>query len=927
MTTGRNKLHLLAYPLTPELHGVVHIYRFPERVTDVWGHLLDRYQQVTGSDGNLPYAGLCTALRAVGRTSVNVHPTTRNDPPRFMVSRRQLHPEDIRDAVTIWEQALLDLPEEQIGFSYPSELADLLAGVEPEPVGLGEQLTWEGDQPNAPGWVWEAATWEAAERISGRPWIIDGTEVTFSHDTDGNAQVWDPQRLFTGHWKKTPEDLHYATLRIQLSMKTLPWMRHPIMIADPGVTWYSRWLSSARTGWLAQANPDDPLLSLAFQGRGAATRIEHTSDLALTVWSRLRGENLIRSEDRDLTGIPGRLRTAVPKTVRFPIGRGVGMYTVRELSSRIADALRVENLTASNVAGHRFSKAARRQTIQGRDSELLHDRTLPAIIAASGCQRLRVVVLYSEQHTRARMQRLLAYHFNRPDLAETGIPEHQPVPLGPNVEIVFCHAARLLAHGEHTERAALLTKVPHLDAPDGTRLLALCETEYDAKVWAAQRKASRQKDSIVKDPDLTDAKPRLSRLLAQQEILGQFIRTKAAPTGEAEPDDDVADIDELVDEEDDGDGAEDVEASLEDDALTSLGRALKKDHEGHAAVADLLRAGGLVHPRLTRALSFGRCGLTEPVAFVGLHVREQRGKKSFAAKKKISWSLVAFIPDGENWNVKAYQAKRHPRGGASGWQDYFTANTAFRSHPLPDGSRQDRSLVDSIDTALGQLRAHLDATAGYVVVVSGDSSRSLWPLLANKNLDMRPDAAGEVNGRPALPGYSRSCGHRPLAVVRVTSGSEDLPRPVAVNPLKAATSDGSGAERPSVGKTTEALFQLDGSHNTWILSNIPRQFKGGRRYSRIGEKSSRWTADVEAGSHTWYAHTSTEIVVLGCESDPIRYAIAAARLCDHAVSWDGRTQYPAPVHLAIKMDKDHPDYRRTIEIEEEIDLSDLNSEE
>lgn len=230
--------------------------------------------------------------------------------------------------------------------------------------------------------------------------------------------------------------------------------------------------------------------------------------------------------------------------------------------------------------------------------------------------------------------------------------------------------------------------------------------------------------------------------------------------------------------------------------------------------------------------------------------------------------------------------------------------------------------------AFGQLRAHLDATAGYVVLVSGDSSRSLWPLLANKNLDLRPDAAGEVNGRPALPGYSRSCGHRPLAVVRVTSGSEDLPRPVAVNPLKAATSDdGPEAERPSVGKTTEALFQLDGSHNTWILSNIPRQFKGGRRYSRIGEKSSRWTADVEAGSHTWYAHISTEIVVLGCESDPIRYAIAAARLCDHAVSRDGRTQYPAPVHLAIKMDKDHPDYRRTIEIDEEIDLSDLNSEE
>ena len=673
---------------------------------------------------------------------------------------------------------------------------------------------------------------------------------------------------------------------------------------------------------------------MTFDGRGPGTRIEHTSDLALTVWSRLRGEQLIRPEDRDLTGVPGRLRTVVPKSVRFPIGRGVGMYTIRELSGHIATALQVGNITAANIAGHRFPKAARRQTTLGRDSDLLHDDALPAIIAASGCQRLRILVLYSEQHSRARLQRLLAYHFNRPDLVDTGIPEDQPTPVGPNVEIVFCHASRLLAHGEHTERAALLAKIPHLDTPDGTRLLALCETEYDPKAWAAQRKASRKKDSAVKDPDISDAKPRLSRLLAHHGILAQFISTQSAPTN-AEPDPadsepDVADAEPTesdAGQEHDDEDLDSAEEPPEDDALTALGKAIKKDHEGHAAVADLLRLGGLVHPRLTQALEYGRYGITEKVAFVGLHIREQRGPKRVASKKKISWSLVAFIPDGRHWNVKAYQAKRHPRGGASGWQDYFTANTAFRSHALPEGNRQDRTLVDSIDTALGQLQAHLGPAVGYTVLVSGESSRSLWPLLANKNLDLQPDAAGEVKGRPALPGYSRSCGHRPLAVVRVTSGSGDLPRPVEVHTTKKVKADdGKMIEEPAVGKTTEALYQLDDARNTWILSNIPRQFKGGKRYSRVGEHNSRWTADVEAGSRTWYAHTTTEIVVLGCDRDPIRYAIAAARLCDHAISWDGRTQYPAPVHMAIQMDKDHPDYRRTIDIEEEIDLSELNTE-
>ncbi|MEU6025328.1 RNaseH domain-containing protein [Micromonospora sp. NPDC047134] len=920
MTTGDDKLHLLAYPITPELHGVAHLYRFPDHVADVWNELLDRYQEATGSRGNLPYAGLCTALRAIGRTSVNVHPTTRSDPPRFMVSRKQLHADDIRDAVTIWEQALLDTPEDQIGFSYTSELAELLAAVEPELVGLGDQLTWHGDQLDAPRWVWEAATWEIAERLSGDPWTIDSTDVILRHDTDGNVTVWDSDQLWTGHWEEQEDDLHYATLRMQLAMKTLPWMRHPVLVADPAVSWYSRWLSSARTGWLAQHSLDDPLLSLAFEGRGSGTRIERTSDLALTVWSRLRGEELIRPEDRDLTGVPGRLRTLVPKSVRFPIGRGVGMYTIRELSTRMATALKVENITASNIVGHRFPKAARRQLTLGRDSDLLHDDALPTIISASGCQRLRILVLYSEQHTRARLQRLLAYHLNRPDLAETGIPEDQAVAVGPNVEIVFCHAAQLLAHGEHTERAALLAKLPHLDAPAGTRLLALCETEYDARKWAAQRKAARKKDSKVEDPDLIDAKPVLSRLLAQHEILVQFIKTKQATSA---PEPDPAETDQADPEPDE----EDTEAPPEDDALTALGKTLRKDHAGHAAVADLLRAGGLVHPRLTQALAYGRFGITEPIAFVGLHVREQRGQKRFGPKR-ISWSLVAFIPDGQHWNVKAYQAKRHPRGGPSGWQDYFTANTAFRSHSLPEGSRQDLTLVDTIDTALGQLRAHLAAAVGYVLLVSGDSSRSLWPLLANKNLDLQPDAAGQVNGRPALPGYSRSCGHRPRAVVRVTSGSTDLPRPVEVHGVKTVKSkNGEKEQKPYLGKTTEALYQLDGARNTWILSNIPRQFKGGRRYSRAGESSSRWTADVEAGSHTWYAHTSTEIVVLGCDENPIRYAIAAARLCDHAVSWDGRTQYPAPVHLAIKMDKDHPDYRRTIDLEEERELDELNDGE
>ena len=47
------------------------------------------------------------------------------------------------------------------------------------------------------------------------------------------------------------------------------------------------------------------------------------------------------------------------------------------------------------------------------------------------------------------------------------------------------------------------------------------------------------------------------------------------------------------------------------------------------------------------------------------------------------------------------------------------------------------------------------------------------------------------------------------------------------------------------------------------------------------------------------------------------YGIAAARLYDHAISRDGRTKYPAPLHLARQMDRDHPEYRRTVDLDEE----------
>lgn len=858
MTTDK-KLALLAYPLTDRLHGTAYLHRLPAEVDEVWARVRARYRERVRANVNLPYAGLATGLRAYSGAFVNLFPTSKKDAPRQLVASRPLDHQDLRDAVVLWEQALLGGPDDEITFRYASELADLVAGSTVEQVSLADHVHHIGNQPDAPNWVYEAATWEAGRRLAATPWKVDGREVTLRVDTDGNLLVWDPEALWSDAWTKET-GLQYAALRVKLSMQTLPDLRTPALVLDPSVARLSRRLANTRTAWLAPHRDDAPLLSLAMEGWGERTRIEQTSGIALSVSRLLAGEKLLVPDDFDLAGEPRRLRALVGKSVRWPVGRGVGMYTVRELSRHAAEVLEVPNLTATEVKKHQFSQQTKRKLEKGRDVDLLEENSLSTVIKATGCERLRLLVLYYEPRTRSRVLRLLGHHFTEASLGED-LPHDELIDVGTGVEIVFHHAKELLVHGRQGERVAAVNRVPHLVGPGGTRVLALCETEYDGKT-----------------PD-EDAKPLVNRLLAGRGVLAQFLAT--AP--EARPVHEPA-----------------------------------KDFRGHAALADLMRVAGLVHPRMTKALSFGPLGTKGPVTYVGLHVREQRGNAWTSGRPKLSWSLVAMIPDGEHWRVLAYQPVRERKTGTEvGWHDYFTANAAFRASSLPGGKRQDEALVVTIDTALSSLQPHIATGTGYVLMVSGDSARSLYPLLANKNLDLEPDASCLVNGRLALPGWDPAVGRRPRAVVRVTSGSRDLPRPVGVR-----IADPKAENGQRIGRTL-SLHQLDGSANTWILSNIPRQFDGNTKPRRIGLDVGRWSASAELGRHTWYAHTATEIMVVGADSEPVRYAVAAARLCDHAVSWDGRTSYPVPVHLARLMDRNHPEYRRTVDADDDTGSADL----
>lgn len=871
MTTTPDRLELLAYPLTSDLLGNVIIYDLPAQALEAWEELAARYRQASGSNANLPYGALATALRASTGKRVNMYPTSKDQPPRMLVASDLLNAADVRDAITVWEQVILGTDPGLIRFGYASKLADVISTISPSVRSLAHAITRVNGQPDQPGWVLDVAGWHAAEKLAGQGWPIDGKQVTFRMDTDGDLLVWDENLLWSHAWREGLEP-RYAAARIRLQMKTLPWTSDPALVLNPSVFRIANRISNARTAWVEPNDPLAPLLILRLSGGYGRKDVDRHTRTVLEIWSRLRGEQPVIPANLDLKGQPGRLRPLIPVGVRYPVGRGLGMHSLRELLAHTSAVLGVPPLTVRKVAAHQFSRKPEKDG--GRDPELLAPDTIGTTIAASGARRLRIVVLYQSPHTRRRIQNVLAYHFADLAFATASISDGTETRLGSDtVSAIFHEARELLAHGPHGQRKRLLSAIPDLYPLDGTRVLALCETEFDHKERAEQRVKARI-DKSLPDPDEIDAKHVVNQLLAEDGVASQFIATKEpgkSGSGQITTDEELA-------------------------------ATAKDDYAGHGAVADMLRTAGLVHARLGDALSFGkRYGITEPPAFVGLHLREQKKNG-----RRLSITLAALIPNDGQWAAWGYAWNPHPETGRTGWMRYTDANVAYRANDLIKTSRHgawDKVVPDMIDITLSELSNLLGDTP-YALIVSGEASRRIWPGLANKHLG-REMENGQIDGRIALPGSK----FPPAAIIRVTSGTTDLPRPVP-NITKTAGKPG---------RTTNALYEQDyGTGDpVLLLATVPRQYNGKGRNSRIGSDYSRWSAAPEEQPLIWYAHTSTEFLVRGSAETAFQFGIATARLCDHAISWDGRTRYPAPLHLAMQMDRDHPQYRRTIDLEEE----------
>ncbi|NEA60405.1 DUF3893 domain-containing protein [Streptomyces sp. SID13666] len=212
------------------------------------------------------------------------------------------------------------------------------------------------------------------------------------------------------------------------------------------------------------------------------------------------------------------------------------------------------------------------------------------------------------------------------------------------------------------------------------------------------------------------------------------------------------------------------------------------------------------------------------------------------------------------------------RGGSGGRFNYARAQGLSRSRPIPEGSRGDDTLPRRIDHALFELARRLEC--GYVLYVSGDSTRPVWPLLSNKNADLLPADDGPTNGRPALPGATLAPEHGPRAVIRTTSSADpSIPVPALFHEIGEDGNENDGD------KTSNALFQFDGTDTTFLMSRRPHQMDGKTPSAKSGQNQGRWSCDdKEQQAETWYNLMATEFAVIQRPDgdDALPYALTTA---------------------------------------------------
>ncbi|WP_144312023.1 RNaseH domain-containing protein [Actinopolyspora erythraea] len=945
------------------------MWEFDDEVGRAWQNLRtsarkSSFLKKTEGDGgaDIPYSIATTVLTQL--TGGYVHLDRQM---RFLVALSRT-PEDaipaktLRRVFTSLEGVVSGKDLDEIPFTVNSDLAHRIANTTPHRRCLAETVLPSADTPvDPPNWAYESVRWHIADKLAAVPlydkpvasstkpsvnnkgesidritgWHTNEDKstwvaVSYRPTSSGELVAWDHPintlLVSRGHpiaahevtrdWPSDPEQAQYGMSRLSIRMKTFPNLPWPVITITPHMRRVNSTVCHARTALLNQGNTT-PLVQVELTKRGGARRL---SAHALRILAKLTAtpSALHAVEDRVDAEIaqrkqglkrweistppPGTVRPTVPKSEEFAVGTGMGRYhnlLVRDMinrafSDRQIQFMELESAASSSLFAPRAAKQlteddleTKKSNEQGRYADqvgLPNAEAIRGSLEAEGNHTLRLVCLWCTPVVRQRMWRGLACSYGiDPEVGEPA--ENEPFSLAPGVEAVFCEASGVLAHGvAWSERQTLMRKLltEHLAA--GRLVAAWCETEV---------KPTNPAD---------DGKHACRKILNSLTIPSQFLRARD-------------DRDEII----------------------QPPEIPHRDYRVFMGLLDLYRSCGIVDDRFERALYSSKltCPLSQRLAWVGIHVRRQgvnketRKKKFWSAPKRIV-CLVALVPPPHPegvWRLLGW-SNLDPA-----WKPYRDAVTAFgtTSYPLHASTEQDdrqrwRQVAGEVNTALAELARHELDGRDYAVLLDGEKCRRIWPGLHNNKQDVGPE---QVNTTDAwLPGPD---GLKPVSTVRINVADEEMPQ------VTEATDTAKNGTTKTVAMPHGIYRPVDrlGSDHPWFVNTVPRNY-GKTRY---GQWYTRWRAEQQSSlsgkkvpkvmEAPWYALSTREIMPIRTQQgyDRAEIAFATARLCHESLSWTDITNYPTPLHLAKKMDEDHPEYRRSCldaldeELAEEIEQS------
>jgi hypothetical protein len=440
-------------------------------------------------DGWLPTSSITQAL--VVLSGGFVHWTNTLDPDQpLVVSQVPITAAQLSAALTSWERivrAHRGLPPAR------TPLGGLVSN-SPTRLDVGAHLLRRAAAvPDAPDWLFRAATWDVVSKLHRQKLQLDTRTVELRSDSAATLYAWsDP--IINGD--------DQATYRIKVRALTVPGVDDLVISLQPHVSQNPTFIGAC--DHLTVELPEtELLLDLAINhSRSAkgAWRTAYADWFAEVVDAcHLHGlppldEDVLTKRRDDIRG-----RGRRPQT-HFSIGTGVGSRFQHHLAVQAAPFLDSSPIELSTVPKTNLPAIRKRMDAAGIASS-----------ARDTGRGLRIVCLYDRPPTRQRMVDAISHQ-----LGIDGAPDRDHEAWNATIagdwpiEVSFRQDPVLLRPGDMASRTKRLDRLPDLAAGDRDALtLVLCETEIPE---GSQR-------SIA----VTDPKPQLRRLLARRGHVSQFL--------------------------------------------------------------------------------------------------------------------------------------------------------------------------------------------------------------------------------------------------------------------------------------------------------------------------------------------------------------------------------------------------------------------